>query len=126
MAPLVLVVDNNDDNRELEVAALAQAGYRTLEASSGRQALSFMEEVTPFAVVLDFMMGDLDGVDVAFAMHQDRRLRDVPALIVTGAPRAAVAARMAACAVNVPVLPKPLTPDRLIEAVRSVAGVTPA
>jgi CheY-like chemotaxis protein len=120
MDALVLVVDDNDDIREMEVTVLGDAGYRTLEARSGRQALSFLKDVTPSVVVLDFMMADIDGIEVARAMQEDRRLRDIPTLIITAAPHAAVAARMASCRVDVPVLSKPINPDGLTEAVRSV------
>jgi CheY-like chemotaxis protein len=121
MGPLVMVVDKHDDTRALESALLAQAGYQPVEARSGRQALSLLEDVTPCAVIVDFLMGDMDGVEVVRAMRAHERLRDVPALIVSAAPFEAVANRLAALDVDAPVVSKPVDPDHLIEAVRAVS-----
>ena len=120
-----MVVEKHDDTRTLESTLLAHAGYQPVEARSGRQALSLLADVTPCAVIVDFLMGDMDGAELVRAMRADERLRDVPALIVTAAPVQAVAARLAALEVDASVVSKPLDPDRLLEVVHAARARTP-
>jgi DNA-binding response OmpR family regulator len=65
----VLVVDDEPDIRRVVVAYLSQAGYRTVEAADGGQALELAAERRPDVVVLDLGLPDLDGIEVC------RRLR---------------------------------------------------
>jgi two-component system, OmpR family, response regulator len=67
--PLVLAVDDEQHITELIQLGLQMKGYRVQRASTGRQALTMIDEVRPDLVVLDVMLPDLDGFEVA------RRLR---------------------------------------------------
>ncbi len=69
-APRVLVVDDEQNIAELVSMALRYAGLETRTAGSGREAIAACEEVRPQVVILDVMLGDLDGFEVA------KRLRD--------------------------------------------------
>lgn len=69
-APLVLVVDDEENIRFLVESGLKLAGLDTVAAADGRQALAAVAEHRPQLIVLDVMMPELDGFEVL------RRLRD--------------------------------------------------
>ena len=69
-APLVLVVDDEENIRFLVESGLSLAGITTISAGDGRSALAAIAEHRPQLVVLDVMMPELDGFDVL------RRLRE--------------------------------------------------
>ncbi len=69
-APLVLVVDDEENIRFLVESGLSLAGITTISASNGRSALAAIAEHRPQLVVLDVMMPELDGFEVL------RRLRE--------------------------------------------------
>ena len=77
----VLVVDDEENVAHLVSSALRFDGFETLTADSGSRALAAVAEHEPDLVVLDVMLGDLDGVEVL------RRLRsggsDVPVVFLT-------------------------------------------
>lgn len=63
--PRVLVVDNEANIAELVATALRYEGYQVEAVASGRAALDAVRERRPDLVVLDVMLGDLDGFEVA-------------------------------------------------------------
>ena len=63
--PLVLIVDDNEKNLKLARDVLRAAGFRTLDAASGAQAMKLAAEHVPDLVLLDLRLPDMDGVDVA-------------------------------------------------------------
>jgi CheY-like chemotaxis protein len=60
-ATWVLVVEDDDDNRDLVVEILNGAGYETQSASSGAQALKILQTQKPCLIVADLMMSEMDG-----------------------------------------------------------------
>lgn len=64
-AECILIVDDNADALALLEELLADAGYRTLIASSGREALDVLERVSVDLVLLDRLMPDMDGMAVS-------------------------------------------------------------
>src|SRR5438874_949502 len=67
--PTILVVDDDAHIRQVITFALAKAGFRTIEAADGQQALERFAREAPDLVVLDVVMPELDGTEVC------RRLR---------------------------------------------------
>jgi CheY-like chemotaxis protein len=76
---LVLVVEDNAVNMELVRDVLHAKGYRTLEASSGEEALELAAEQTPDLILLDVQLPGIDGVTTL------ARLRELPATAETTA-----------------------------------------
>jgi two-component system OmpR family response regulator len=60
----LLLVDDEDNLRSMLEAALRHSGFEVTPAASGRAALEAVGEVKPDLIVLDVMLGDLDGFDV--------------------------------------------------------------
>lgn len=87
---MVLVVDDEFGTVEVLVAALEDAGYRVLTAANGRRALERIEENKPDLVVSDFMMPLMDGATLVQAMHSNPEYRDIPVIMMSAAPEAAL------------------------------------
>jgi len=77
----VLVVDDHTQNRYGTARMLRAAGYKTMEAASGAEALEFAEYVC--AVVLDIHLPDLMGFEVCRMLRKDPRTANLPIIHVT-------------------------------------------
>lgn len=82
--PLVLVVDDDPQQRLLMFEALDLAGIRVCEAAGGQEALDAFGEIEPDLVLLDVMMPGLNGFMVCQELRQRPNGHHVPILIVTG------------------------------------------
>jgi CheY-like chemotaxis protein len=81
----VLVVDDDDDMRDVLEASLASDGIRTVSADNGATAAHVIARFgAPLAVVSDLHMPVLDGLDLVRALRRHRASRGVPILLVTG------------------------------------------
>ncbi|MEO7647535.1 MAG: response regulator, partial [Gemmatimonadaceae bacterium] len=81
--PLVLVVDDDSDSRDLVRRHLARAGYRTVGAADGPSGLQRAREVRPDAITLDVLMPGMDGWSVLGALKEDEDLARIPVIMVT-------------------------------------------
>ena len=79
----ILIADDNQQNRELLEAYLADEGHEIRMAIDGRDTLDKMSEDLPDLVLLDIMMPRLSGYEVCQQIKQDKAMRDVPVLMVT-------------------------------------------
>ncbi len=79
----VLLVDDERDLLSLVEFNLRSAGFETLVASSGEQALAQVRRRVPDLVVLDLMLPDLPGTEVCRQLKADPRTRHVPVLMLT-------------------------------------------
>lgn len=59
----VLIVDDSAFTRSIHNQIITSAGYQTLEAASGAEAVATFEEEKPDLVVMDLLMPDMDGMD---------------------------------------------------------------
>jgi CheY-like chemotaxis protein len=121
----VLVVDDDDEGRELASLVLTNAGAETRTAASAREALSLLEEWPPDVLVSDLEMPEEDGYSLLrrarrAAMLRSRRL---PALALTAYGRSEDRVRVLAAGFNLH-LAKPADPTELVLAVASLVGRT--
>ena len=79
----ILVVDDEDRNRRLLVAMLEAEGYAALEAPGGALALELVRQSPPDLILLDIMMPDMDGYEVAQALKADAATKAIPVVMVT-------------------------------------------
>lgn len=112
-ATTILVVEDDRDTREVLVMLLTVAGYAVLEAATGAAALAVMAAHAPHGILLDLRLPDMDGFTIC------RHLRahgypDLPIVLIT-ADQQRDLARRAHDAGLTTVLPKPFTPDALLE-----------
>src|SRR3954463_11156893 len=85
--PLVLIVDDNEMNLKLACDVLRAAGFRTLEAANGADALTLAARCLPDVVLLDLRLRDSDGANVARELHARTRTRSIPVVALSALPR---------------------------------------
>lgn len=79
----VLVVEDNERNMKLFRDVLLAAGFRTLGATSGAQAVSLAVEHAPDLVLMDIQLPDFDGVEALGRLRADARTASTPVVALT-------------------------------------------
>jgi CheY-like chemotaxis protein len=82
--PLVMVVDDDAETRDLVDMLLERAGYDRTIAASGEEAVSLLEQRTPALIVLDLNMPGMDGWSVAALVRKHEHTARIPILVMTG------------------------------------------
>jgi two-component system, OmpR family, response regulator len=119
MTPLcVLLVEDDDDNRELMAEVLTSVGYEVLSASSGQEGLKTLSERSVDVVVTDVGMPGMGGLEVARAAKAIAPT--VPVVVVTGWAEREDIASARGKDVDA-ILVKPVDPDALAQTVSEVA-----
>ena len=80
----VLVADDDEALRRVYVRALQRAGFTTLEARDGPEALQRIDEEEVGLVLLDIHMPGMDGVEIVERLRADERTRTLPVILITG------------------------------------------
>ncbi len=79
----ILVVDDEPFNRDLLEQELGDAGYRTVSASSGDQAVALALETRPDLILLDVMMDGIDGYETCSRLKAGEATRAIPVIFLT-------------------------------------------
>lgn len=79
----ILVVDDEEDIRNLVAFNLRAAGMEVLLAANGTEALKIVSREEPDLVVLDLMMPEMDGVSVCEMIRKNPKASDVPVVMLT-------------------------------------------
>ena len=79
----ILVVEDNEKSMKLFRDVLVATGYRTLEATTGIEAVHLASEHTPDLVLMDIQLPDLDGVEALQRLRADARTATIPVLALT-------------------------------------------
>src|SRR5512141_1512257 len=114
----VLLVEDDDDNRELMAEVLQSCGYEVMSVSSGQEGLRALSEHSIDVVVTDVGMPGMGGLEMARAAKEIAPR--VPVVVVTGWAERDDIARARGRDVDA-VLIKPVDPDTLSQAVTDVA-----
>lgn len=93
---LVLVIDDDADQRALMTRFLVREGFRARTAGDGTAGLDLARALRPRAILLDVMMPGLDGWSVLSALKADPDLRDIPVVMVTFVEQRGLAAALGA------------------------------
>ena len=81
--PAILIVDDERDLLSLLDFNLRQAGYETMLAASGAEALAQLRRRVPDLVLLDLMLPDVSGTEVCRSVKAEARTRHVPVMMLT-------------------------------------------
>jgi two-component system cell cycle response regulator DivK len=81
--PLVLIVDDSEQNRKLARDVLRLGGFRTVEAASGAEAISLAGEHGPDVILMDLRLPDMDGTDAVRALGDVSRTAGIPVVALS-------------------------------------------
>ncbi len=81
--PLILVVDDNQQNLELLQAYLEDIDCRTIPANDGLEALDIVAKNPPDLILLDIMMPKMSGFEVCKRVKNNPKTDDIPIIMVT-------------------------------------------
>jgi two-component system, cell cycle response regulator DivK len=84
--PLVLIVDDNEKNLKLARDVLRAAGFRTLEAANGFDAIALAGEHLPNVILMDLRLPDIDGSDAARRLGNEARTAAIPVVALSSLP----------------------------------------
>ena len=113
----MLVVEDDQDMRALLRRLLTRAGYRVVEAPDGSAALACLQATTPDLVLLDVLLPDLDGLEVARWIRAEPTVARLPIIMLTGLLTAAEAVQGFAAGAD-DYVRKPFYADELLARVR--------
>ena len=122
--PLVLVVEDYQDAREMYAAYLSFSGYRVAEATNGYEAIEQAKELMPDIILMDLALPRMDGWEATRRLKSDDKTRRIPIVALTGHALAghAEGARQAGCDAFVT---KPCLPDALVAEIKRMLSHGP-
>ena len=121
--PLILVVDDYEDAREMYAEYLRFCGFRVAEARNGNEALEQAFSLMPDLILMDLSLPGMDGWEATRQLKADPRTQGIPVVALTGHALAGASegAKRAGCDSFVT---KPCLPDDLVVEVRRMLGIT--
>ena len=110
--PWILIVDDDDDVKQMLAELLVTEGYDVEVAANGAEAIDMLERADrPCAVILDLLMPGVVGQELIEFLRSDERLAEIPLAIVSGSPHLAPAGHR--------VFTKPVPARALLEFIRA-------
>ena len=124
MAKRILVVDDEPDVVTYLSTVLKDAGYETLEAANGEEALAQVASGKPDLITLDITMPEMTGVRTYRTLKEDAVLSKIPVIIVTGVSHEFKQFISTRTQVPAPegYLEKPVKPEELVAEVKRLVG----
>ena len=113
----ILVVEDQEDNRQILRDLLASVGYEMFEAHDGQQALGAVTEHKPDLILMDIQLPVMDGYEATRRIKADPATKDIPIIVVTSYALSGdeAKARDAGCDAYVT---KPYSPRQLLAKIR--------
>ncbi len=114
----ILLVEDNDDVREMMAMALELGGHAVSSAANGREALNLLEAgERPGLILVDLMMPVMNGWEFRAALQKNPELSTLPVVVVS-----AVTAESAKALGNTRCIAKPVDIDRMLDLVGEFTG----
>jgi len=121
--PLVLVVDDFQDNREMYAEYLTYCGFRVIEARNGKEAIEQAFAQSPNVIIMDLSLPVMDGWEATRRLKADGRTKAIPVIALTGHALQghSKGALDAGCDAFVA---KPCLPDQLVLEIKRMLGTS--
>jgi CheY-like chemotaxis protein len=118
----ILIIDDENDIREVAALALETAGdFDVVTANGGRAGLIAARDHRPDLILLDVMMPELDGPSTFQELRQSEATRSIPVIFLTAKVQTADRRRLSDLGA-LGILAKPFDPMRLADEIAAIAG----
>ena len=121
MTKRILVVEDQEDNRQILRDLLANAGYEMIEAGDGEEALVLAVAHHPDLILMDIQLPEVSGLEVTKWLKDDQELKRIPVVAVTAFAMKGDEERIreGGCEAY---LSKPISVGKFIETIRHFLG----
>lgn len=82
--PMVAIVDDDRESREVLSLALSQEGFQVKSAANGLKLISLLKVERPDVILMDVNMSWIDGFGLCRAVKQNAEFSDIPVIFITG------------------------------------------
>jgi two-component system cell cycle response regulator DivK len=120
----ILVVDDNEDNRQILIDLLSGAGYEVIEAVTGLDAVTIATREVPDLVLMDIQLPGIDGHEATRRIKSQPALARIPVIAVTSYALAGDDRKAAEAGCD-DYVTKPYSPRALLAKVRVILGDVP-
>jgi two-component system cell cycle response regulator DivK len=117
MSKQILVVEDEEDNRQILRDLLKTVDYEIIEAENGEQALAAVAKQRPDLILMDLQLPILDGYEATRRIKANPALKDVPIIAVTSYALSGDEAKARAAGCD-DFVPKPFSPRQLLAKIR--------
>ena len=84
---LILIIEDNENNRILVRDVLQASGFETVEAMNGEEGLRLASELVPDLILLDIQLPGMNGLDALYELRANPATRGIPVIAVTASAR---------------------------------------
>ena len=113
----ILLVEDNNEVRELLALFMTRLGYKVFEAATGLKAIDLASTVQPNLIIMDLRLPEMNGTETTARLKANPSTRDIPLLVITGYA-AGIDTRRALDAGAAEILHKPIDVTRLSNVLR--------
>ncbi len=117
MSKRILVVEDQEDNRQIIRDMLSATDYEITEAENGEQALAAVTKQRPDLILMDIQLPVLDGYEATRRIKADPDLKSIPIIAVTSYALSGEEAKARAAGCD-DYVPKPYSPRHLLAKIR--------
>ena len=121
--PLVLIVEDHSELRQLYAQQLTLCGFDVIEAENGAEAIAYTAARVPDVVLMDLSMPVVDGWEATRRLKSDKRTAHIPVVALTAHDGSGELQRATRAGCDW-FVPKPCPPDALIVEVRRVLAAS--
>jgi DNA-binding response OmpR family regulator len=120
----VLVVDDEEDFLSMLGKRLTAEGYSVITATNGTDAIGLALLQHPDIIILDVLMPELEGEEVAAKLKGYSRTKSIPVIFITALPSATKEKKYKSKAGGNIIFSKPLDTEKLLEQIKKLTNVT--
>lgn len=117
MKPVILVIEDNEQNLYLMRFLLEKKGFTVIEATDGEKGVEMAKELKPNLILLDIQLPKMDGYAVARELRKNNELTETPIVAVTSYAMVGDRERVLAAGAD-GYIEKPIDPDKFVDQIK--------
>ena len=118
----ILIVDDEKDILDSLSGFLKRSGYGVFTAETGKEGLRLAKKEPPSLIILDLMLPDIDGSDIAAELLQNPTTREVPIIFLTSVVTKAEQEASGELIANRCIVAKPCRSEEILELIKNRIG----